>query len=146
MSWNYLPLMTEHRSPAELRTLYLEQELSQEEYLDLIVENMRHTTGFKELLHCIYEDLYDEEAHVSRVSAFSDADLWAAIESLKLGCVKRKHEELPSYLDLLEELISKPGQGVMVRWGMARLVGYSLNKDAQKPAAPNSSKEEADSL
>jgi hypothetical protein len=118
-----------------LDKLYADLDANQEEYLDALLDGIRQAPGYPELLKCIYENLYNEREGLNRVSSLTDAELCKALEQLKKNCAERKDLEIPPFLELLENLMSQPDFGVVIRWAISRLVGLAVTDHQMHEAA-----------
>jgi hypothetical protein len=109
-----------------LKEQYQQDALSQEDYFDQIVQGIRKDPSFRDFLGCVYEELYDEEEQSSRIGAYTNEELWEAIELLKSSCVNWNDSAIPSYLELLKDYIGEAGYGLLIRWALSKLVGMAM--------------------
>lgn len=100
---------------------------TEEEYLDVLLKNIRNAPAAGAFLECVYQQFYDPDREKIKVATPPEAELREAFRQVVASCQQLQDPVLSAQLAQLTALLSSSSKLLLLRWGLARLVGMALN-------------------
>ena len=115
-----------------LETKVLSKTISDDDFIDTIVQAITGSPGAPELLHDISLQLYDKDTRTSPINTYPEPELHAAILALNTACLNRGDKKTMAYLSLLARLMEHEDKyDLLIRWTLSKLVGIAISKEVE---------------